>query len=128
MAIPILVKELKTGKVYHAASVQDAAKYTGVSATTIYQGFYGGLKNVRCGEYTFCEDYTNEVNRTAINSKPVIRTNTLTGEEVRFRSVKEAAEATFVSESTVREHLKGIERRSNIAYTWRWAEKEQGVG
>ena len=128
MAIPILVKELKTGKVHHVASVQDAAKMTGVSATAIYHGFYSGLKTVKDGMWTFSEDNSNEAEHSAANCKPVIRINTLTGEEVWFKSVKASAQATFVSESTVHCQLTGRSKVTRTGYTWRYADNEQGAG
>jgi len=125
MAIPILVKDTKTGEEYHVASIQAAAKMTGASAYKLYQAFYSGLITVKDGHWTYKEDHSDLADHSSPHCKPVIRTDTQTGEEVYFKSIRASADASFVSESTIYGQVKGCARATRTGYTWRYADNAQ---
>lgn len=122
----VQVKNISTNEVTEG-SVDDIEKKVNLSRSVIYKRLYNNDLNVVCNGYLirFKTDEPwpseNEIKLPRNTPKPVYVEDTISGEVIKYNSIKEADVATGVSQRSVVKYLdtnKPITRQNNIYKFW----------
>lgn len=116
-SVPVIVSDLKTGKVHRFAKQSDCAEFLGIALSTINVWMTKGVQRVFNNRYVVKPDDGSpwrEVKDTLRENKarrPVVVIDDKTGKETTYSTAKECADAMGLLTTTLNERLKNGDKK-----------------